>query len=101
VAVGSFTVDDARPLDQLGPEDVLPPVEALRGRPRVVVSDGAVAAAVAHGAVLDRATLGVEDEGKDEGQGDGPWAVLDPNGTLLAVYEPHRDGRAKPAVVLA
>ena len=31
--------------------------------------------------------------------GDGPWAVVDGAGDLLAVYEAHRDG-AKPAVVL-
>jgi hypothetical protein len=27
--------------------------------------------------------------------------VQSEDGTLLAVYEPHRDGRAKPAVVLS
>ena len=29
------------------------------------------------------------------------WAVLDGDGALLAVYEPHREGSVKPAVVLA
>jgi hypothetical protein len=32
--------------------------------------------------------------------GDGPWAVFDETGTLLAVYEPFRPGEAKPSVVL-
>ena len=33
--------------------------------------------------------------------GQGPWALVDSAGELLAVYEPFRDGQAKPAVVLA
>jgi hypothetical protein len=32
--------------------------------------------------------------------GDPPWAVVDPTGELLAVYEPFRDGLAKPTVVV-
>ena len=32
--------------------------------------------------------------------GDGPWAVLDERGALLAVYERYDGERAKPAVVL-
>jgi tRNA pseudouridine55 synthase len=91
-AVGTFGVDDAVPLDGVGPDHVLPPVDALRGRPRVVAGEDA-AAAVTHGKVLDRSFLGVE--------GDGPWAVVDPSGRLLAVYEPYPDGRVKPTVVLA
>ena len=92
-AVGPFSEDEARPLDRVGPEDVLPPVEALRGRPRVTVDDPALAGAVAHGEVLDRDVLGMV--------GEGPCAVVDPAGRLLAVYEPYGDGRTKPAVVLA
>jgi tRNA pseudouridine55 synthase len=90
-AVGPFDATTARPLDQVSVADVLPPAEALRGRPAVAVDDN-VAAAVAHGKVLDRTVLGVD--------GDGPWAILDVRGNLLAVYEPY-DQRAKPAVVLA
>ena len=90
-AVGPFSTAEARPLDEVGPSDVLPPAEALRGRPAVTVDD-ATAAAVRHGKVLERGVLGVE--------GDGPWAVVDGDGTLLAVYEAHGK-RAKPAVVLA
>ena len=92
LAVGSYTLDEAVPLARLAPERLLPPAEALRGRPRVVVDD-ASAALVAHGRVLDAAALGVE--------GAGPWAVLGSDGRLLAVYEAHRAGTVKPAVVLA
>ena len=95
VAAGPFTLDDARPLDEVGPDDVMPPAEALRGRPQVVVDDPDLVAAVGHGKVLDRAVLGVP------GDGEGPWAVLDATGRLLAVYQAHGEGRAKPAVVLA
>jgi tRNA pseudouridine55 synthase len=95
--VGSFTVAEAIPLaglddlDALPASPVLPPAEALRDYPSTVV-DGDTAARVAHGGVLDVATLAVE--------GDGPWAVLDAYGRLLAVYERRLDGRLKPAVVL-
>jgi tRNA pseudouridine55 synthase len=92
LAVGAFTVDEAVPLAALGPDRLLPPVEALRGRPRLAV-DEATAVLVGHGRVLERSVLGAE--------GAGPWAVTDGEGRLLAVYEPHRDGMAKPAVVLA
>jgi hypothetical protein len=32
--------------------------------------------------------------------GAGPWALVAADGRLLAVYEPFRDGHAKPSVVL-
>src|SRR5204863_1681 len=49
---------------------------------------------VENGKVLARSDLQVE--------GDGPWAVVDGrSGELLAVYEAHRDGTVKPAVVIA
>lgn len=92
-AIGDFTLDEAHPLDDVAPGDVLPPEAALRGRPTVTPSPD-VAARVGHGAVLDRAELGKPD-------GEGPWPVVDEDGHLLAVYEPHRDGRLKPAVVMA
>jgi tRNA pseudouridine55 synthase len=94
LAVGPFRIDEAVPLADLGPEHLLPPVEALRGRDRTEVGPD-VAALVAHGRVLDRADLGLP------AAGDGPWAVLDGEGRLLAVYEPHRGATVKPGVVLA
>ncbi len=88
-AVGSFVLADAVALESLGLEHVLPPAVALRGYP-VESVDAEVAAAVAHGAVLDKAWAG-----------DGPWAVVDADGGLLAVYELRPDGRVKPSVVMA
>lgn len=91
-AIGSFTEAEAVPVEQVGPDVVLPPSAALRDHPQVVVDDD-VAADVRVGKVLDRGRLGVE--------GGGPWAVLAAGGALLAVYESHRGGTVKPAVVVA
>ena len=88
-AIGSFTLADARPLEQIV---VLAPAVALRDYPSIVVGADLVRD-IGHGKVLPRDLLGVE--------GDGPWAVLDGSGDLLAVYEAHRDDTAKPAVVIA
>ena len=90
-AIGSFGLDEACPLDGLGPERLLAPAAALRDYPDLVAGDD-VAAAIRHGKVLGRDVLGAE--------GEGPWAVVDADGALLAVYERHRDG-VKPAVVVA
>jgi tRNA pseudouridine55 synthase len=90
-AVGPYTLDEAVPLDQLAPERVLPAVEALRGRPRAAV-DGDLLAGVRNGKVLPAAALGVE--------GDGPWAVVDAGGELVAVYQRHRGDQVKPGVVV-
>ncbi len=91
-AVGSFTLAEAVALDELGLEAVLPPAQAVRELESVEIDDR-LAAAVGHGAVVDRQVAGLA--------GDGPWAVLDHDGRLLAVYEVHREGRAKPTVVLS
>jgi tRNA pseudouridine55 synthase len=124
LASGPFGVDEAVPLDQLGPDRLLPPAEALRGRPRVTVGDD-LAALVRNGRVLERDVLGIappgdggaDDGGADDGGAgggvagrggagtghpdDGPWAVVDGTGALLAVYVPHRGTTVKPGVVLA
>ena len=91
-AIGSFTLADARPLAELTADDVLSPAAALRDYP-AVTAGGELVAAVGHGKVLPADTLGVT--------GPGPWAVVDEAGALLAVYEAHVGGTAKPAVVLA
>lgn len=91
-AVGPYTLDDAVPLEQVGPEVVRPMIEAVRHLDRVDVDDE-VAAAVAVGKVLDRAALGV-------GEGDGPWAVVGDGERLLAVYEPFRGDTTKPSLVI-
>ncbi|HET7489018.1 MAG TPA: tRNA pseudouridine(55) synthase TruB [Acidimicrobiales bacterium] len=90
-AVGPFTVDAAVPLDDVGSEVVRPPAAAVAHLAPAVVGPE-VAAAVATGKVLPLDQLGAA--------GAGPWAVLDGAGALLAVYEAHGAGRAKPAVVL-
>lgn len=99
-AIGPFTEHEAVPLDDLGPQSLLAPVEALRWMPMVTV-DAAVASDVAHGKVLT--TEVIAPTGSDVATGDLPmaWRVVGPDGELLAVYEPHSAGRAKPAVVLA
>jgi tRNA pseudouridine55 synthase len=83
-AVGSFGEGEARPPDDCV---LIAPVEALRDYPRVTV-DAAAADMVGHGRVLPRF------------DGDGPWAVVDELGSLLAVYEAF-GASAKPAVVIA
>ncbi len=86
-AVGGFGLDAARPVESV---EVLPMARAVEHLAGVRVGP-AVEAEVAHGRVLDLARLGAA--------GDGPWAVHDSGGGLLAVYEP--SGRkAKPAVVV-
>ncbi len=91
-AVGEFPVAQAQPIEKLASETVLPPLEAMRGYPRVGVAQ-AVVDDVRHGKVLDTAALGLE--------GAGPWAIIDGDEALLAVYEPYDEGRVKPAVVIA
>jgi tRNA pseudouridine55 synthase len=82
-AVGSFGVDES-----LAPAEcvLISPLDALRDYPRVDVDD-ATADKVRHGRVLDRF------------EGDGPWAVVDATGALLAVYELFGEA-SKPAVVI-
>jgi tRNA pseudouridine55 synthase len=88
--VGPFGIDVARDLEHL---EVLDPVAAVAHLGSVRVGEE-LAGRVRHGAVLERSDLpGVDDPG--------PWAVLDPDGALLAVYRAHGPGRAKPAVVVA
>jgi tRNA pseudouridine55 synthase len=84
-AVGGFTLAEAA-----GPDDVvlLSLPEAVRDYPHVTVAPE-VAALVANGRVLPRFA------------GDGPWAVLNAAGELLAMYEAFGPDQAKPAVVVA
>lgn len=81
--VGAFTLDEAGPPDEC---ELLPVASAVRSLPAVTV-DAEVAELIGNGRVLDA------------WDGEGPWAVFDDSGELLAVYEEFR-GQAKPAVVL-
>jgi tRNA pseudouridine55 synthase len=91
LAVGSFTIDEARPVDRLTAADVITPAEALRDIDLVVVDDEVIRH-VSRGLALDRIPLGVA--------GDGPWGLIDANKRLLAVYEATDTDRIRPAVVL-
>jgi len=91
-AIGSFTLAEARTIEAIAASEdqtILPPASALRDYPNVTASRELLGS----GKVLERSQLGVE--------GDGPWAVLDEDGRLLAIYEPHRGDTVKPAVVIA
>lgn len=81
-AIGSFRLDEAVPLDSLGREHVLAPVDALRDYPLVEV-DADAARDVSHGKRIG-------------GLPDGVVRVVGPDGRLLAMYE-----NGKPSVVLA
>lgn len=94
--VASFALSEARPIEAIedDPEAaVVPPLEAMRDLPRVDVgpeqADG-----VSHGVVFPAPALLTDREVS------GPFAVVAPDGSLLAVYE-HERGACRPAVVLA
>jgi tRNA pseudouridine55 synthase len=89
--IGSFGVAEAHLVDDLEPDDVLTPAEALRDLDQVVVPDDAETQ-VARGLPLDRVPLGIT--------GDGPWGLVDEHHRLLAVYEATDTDRIRPAVVV-
>jgi tRNA pseudouridine55 synthase len=89
--IGSFTTDEARPVDELTPAVILTPAQALRDLDQVVVP-AEVQTLVARGLALDRIPLGVT--------GEGPWGLVDDGHRLLAVYESTDTDRIRPSVVL-
>jgi tRNA pseudouridine55 synthase len=89
---GSFGLDEARTLGTLTPDHVLAPARALRDLAQVEVLEE-VSRSVSHGLPLDRVSVGAT--------GDGPWALVDPSGSLLAVYEATDTDRMVAACVLA
>ena len=93
-AVGPWTVEQAVPLEGLDETSVRPLAECLPWLPSVKVEQE-TADKVANGRVLERSALGVETGSS------GPWSVIGPGGDLLAVYQEHRGGTAKPSVVIA
>lgn len=87
--IGPFDATRARPIEAI---EVLPLETAVEGMPRVVLDDGEVAR-VEVGAMFDSQRFA--------SSGDGPVAVCDRAGVLLAVYRRHPDGRRyKPEVVV-
>jgi tRNA pseudouridine55 synthase len=94
--VGSFGIDEAHALEAIAADPsgvVLSPRAAMRDLEPIVVRGDEVRA-VSHGATFAARALVPPDAGE------GPFAVIDDMGTLLAVYE-RRGAGAKPAVVLA
>jgi tRNA pseudouridine55 synthase len=92
--VGSFTLAEARPLAAVEadpPGAVLPLATAMRDLERVEVDDEQ-ARAVSHGVSFAPTALAVH--------GEGPYALIGPDGALLAVYDT-RGAALRPAVVVA
>ncbi len=82
-AVGRFTIGEAKAPDEC---ELLPVEAAVRTLDRIDVT-AELAGLVANGRVLPAF------------DGEGPWALFDPDGVLVAVYEGFGD-QAKPAVVV-
>ncbi|MGI9576978.1 MAG: tRNA pseudouridine(55) synthase TruB, partial [Microthrixaceae bacterium] len=89
-AVGPFVIDEAGTMESAS---VLDMGAVARVMETAVVTDE-VAALVANGRVLPMGEVGPTQEA------DGPWAVLGPESTLLAVYERHGADTAKPVMVV-
>jgi tRNA pseudouridine55 synthase len=92
VAVGSFRDAEALSLEEVTPAAVRPSLELVRDMPATEIT-GEVLDAIGHGRFVERAKLQVA--------GDGPWALVGPDGRLVAVGELGRSDRVRPAVVLA
>jgi tRNA pseudouridine55 synthase len=95
--VGSFTLDEAHTLEQIESDTervVVPPVAAMRDLQRVEI-DAEQVRAVAHGVTFPAPSLAL-----GEPSGPGPFALVGPDGDLVAVYERRRSA-VRPAVVLA
>ena len=93
-SVGPFALGEARDLEHL---ELLALSEGVRHLPQCRI-DTAVAASVCHGRVLSAGELGLAGPLAADA---GPWAVLDGDGALLAVYERRDVDRVKPALVVA
>ncbi len=76
--IGSFSVDEARMVDSISEGSILTPAQALRDIEQVHV-DGEVASLARRRMPLDRVSTGVQTAG--------PYALLDDDGRLIAVYE--------------
>ncbi len=95
LAVGSFDLDEAHPLEAVEREPdaaVVESVAAVRDLERVEVDDEH-ARGVRHGMTFPCSSL-------PSTTGPGPFAFVGPNGSLLAVYERRKAGY-KPTVVVA
>jgi len=91
VSVGSFSDAEAVPLESVTPEGVLAPEQLVRDLPHAE-ANSELALALGHGRSVERVAIGAV--------GDGPWAVLDESGRLVAMCEAVGLERVKPVVVL-
>jgi tRNA pseudouridine55 synthase len=89
--VGPFSVSDALAPQAISPDRLLSPARVLSFLEPVTV-DGELLRSVSNGVRVTRSRLGVE--------GAGPWALLDRDAKLVAVYEPVGEEQAGPGVVL-
>lgn len=100
VAVGSFRDVEAVALEEVSPALVRPCLELVRDMPSVVI-EGELLEAIGHGRFVERSVLQVA--------GEGPWALVGPDGQLVAIGvagDDHGDSpasasRVHPDVVLA
>lgn len=92
VAVGSFRDSDAVALDGVSPAAVLACAELVRDMPSVELA-GEELDAITHGRSVERVAIKVA--------GEGPWALIGPDGELVAVGEPRGTDKVRPVVVLA
>jgi tRNA pseudouridine55 synthase len=90
-AIGPFLAEGALAPDEVTRELLRPSAEVVAHLRSITVDDD-LSALIATGRVLERRQVPMP--------GEGPWAVLDEAGELLAVYEATTAERAKPAVVL-
>jgi tRNA pseudouridine55 synthase len=91
VSIGSFGDVEALALEAVAPEQVRPLEELVRDL-QSAVAGAELACALGHGRTVERLALGVV--------GDGPWAVLDESGRLVAVCGPVGLERVRPVVVV-
>jgi len=91
VSIGSFSDIEALTLEAVAPERIRPLEELVRDLPGAVVNPE-LARALGHGRIVERLALGVV--------GDGPWAVLDESGRLVAICGPVGHERVRPVVVV-
>jgi tRNA pseudouridine55 synthase len=92
LSVGSFGDDEAITLDEVSVGALRPCLDLVRDLARAEASAELVSA-LGHGRLVDRVSLGAA--------GEGPWAVVGPDGSLAAVCLAHGVERVQPVVVLA
>ena len=88
-SVGPFGIEEAHSIEDVV---LLPAIEGVRQLEHLEVGRQ-IEDFVRHGRVLEQEQIGAS--------GEGPWAVLNSDSALLAVYEPFRDTRCKPSIVLS